>query len=83
MKSIYLFTCGMMAIITISMVLFDECGREFVQEYWISRIWYGDLNKLYRIIKIIIIFIDIMLIYCAGISYATDKKNEIKTLSND
>lgn len=83
MKSIYLFTCGMMTIITILMVLFDECGREFVQEYWISRIWYGDLNKSYRIIKIIIIFIDIMLIYFSGISYATDKENKIKTLSND
>lgn len=80
MKSIYLFTCGMMTIITILMVLFDECGQEFVQEYWISRIWYGDLNKLYRIIKIIIIFIDIMLIYCAGISYTTDKKDEIKNI---
>lgn len=76
MKSIYLFTCGMMAIITILMVLFDEYGREFIQDYWISKIWYGDLNKLYRIIKIIIIFIDIMLIYCAGISYATDKKEK-------
>lgn len=76
MKSIYLFTCGMMAIITILMVLFDEYGREFIQDYWISKIWYGDLNKLYRIIKIIIIFIDIVLIYCAGISYATDKKEK-------
>lgn len=83
MKSIYLFTCGMMTIITLLMVLFDECGREFVQDYWISKIWYGDLNKLYRIIKIIIIFIDIMLIYFFGISYATDKKDKIKTLSND
>lgn len=83
MKSIYLFTCGMMTIITLLMVLFDECGREFVQDYWISKIWYGDLNKLYRIIKIIIIFIDIMLIYFFGISCATDKKDKIKTLSND
>lgn len=75
MKSFYSFMCGVMAVLSILLFTVDHYGREFIQDYWISQLWYGNLNQLYRTITILIIFIDIVLIYFAGLFTLTRKKD--------
>lgn len=83
MKSFYYFVCGVMLILTLLLFIVDNYGREFIQDYWISQLWYGDLKQLYKVIQTWIIFIDSLLIYFAGFAYATDKKDKpIKDFNN-
>ena len=76
MKSIYYLTCGIMSVMTLLLFVINHYGREFIQDYWIERMWYGDLARLYQIITTFIVFVDIVLVYFAGLLTLTKSKKD-------
>lgn len=85
MKSLYYFICGIMVAITLVLFTIDFWGREFIQDYWIQSMWYGELKPLYRAITTIIMFIDCILLYTTGLIHFSKqirKRKIVQTFKN-
>lgn len=80
MKSIYFFILGIMITLFALAFFVDSYGHEFIQEYWIEQLWYGELNELYltinRIIAIVTIILIVIGIYKLGQNAKADIKKE-------
>lgn len=55
MKQLFYFLFGFLTMLVAVLFGLEQCGREVIQDYWIERIWYGDLSQYYTISKCIIL----------------------------
>ena len=85
MKSVCYFLCGVFMTLTMIVFIIDFWGREFIQDYWIEQLWYGELKLLYKAITTIIMFIDCLLLYIIGLIYFSKqirKRKIVQTFKN-
>lgn len=77
MKSIYLFWLGVILTLFCGILFIDSYGQEFIQDYWIERLWYGDLSTHYRTTLRIIVFITLFMIIMGVYNLGQNAKNEV------
>lgn len=77
MKSVCYFLCGVFMTLTMIVFIIDFWGREFIQDYWIEQLWYGELEPIYRTITTIILFIDFITLYVIITTHVVFKLSKI------
>lgn len=77
MKSFCYFLCGVFMTLTMIVFIIDFWGREFIQDYWIEQLWYGELEPIYRIITTVILFIDFITLYVIITTHVVFKLSKI------
>lgn len=87
MKHLFYFLFGILTAIMAIVFSVEHYGREFIQDYWIEQMWYGELQQLYNGIKTTIIIIYLMFIvswtYMQGKNAAYEMKEESDDDDND
>lgn len=77
MKSVCYFLCGVFMTLTMIVFIIDFWGREFIQDYWIEQLWYGELEPIYRITTTVILFIDFITLYVIITTHVVFKLSKI------
>lgn len=82
MKHLFYFLFGILTAIIAMVFGVEHYGREFIQDYWIEQMWYGELQQLYDTIKSVIVILYLLFIiswtYMQGKDAAYEIKNESK-----
>ena len=83
MKNLFYFIFGVLCTLLAALFGLEHYGREFIQDYWIEQMWYGDLKQLYDGIKTVIIIIYLMFIISWTYMQGRNAACEMKEESND
>ena len=60
MKNLFYFIFGVLCTLLVALFGLDHYGEEFIQDYWIEQLWYGELSPLYEIVKASIIMLTLI-----------------------
>lgn len=83
MKHLFYFLFGILTAIMAIVFGVEHYGREFIQDYWIEQMWYGELQQLYNGIKTTIIIIYLMFIVSWTYMQGKNAAHEMKEESDD
>lgn len=87
MRDFFYFVFGIMFAIVAVLFGIEHYGREFIQDYWIERMWYGDLEQAYEATKTAAIIIFLIFViawtYHKGRDAAHQVSNEFMEDNNN
>lgn len=60
MKNLFYFIFGVLCTLLAALFGLEHYGEEFIQDYWIEQLWYGELSQPYEIVKASIIMLTLI-----------------------